>query len=77
MKPMTVKDLKKQLSRLSDDLMVGVTGHFGEFYPLEQDYAVRSVEVISPNPWGRTQGSVEYTGLVVVLTIPDIGAEPD
>jgi len=66
---LTVGKLKDLLQQSSDNLPVGVLGHFGEFYPMGTiDFCERTAFV-----------STHRHDKVMVLAIvcPDIGIEPD
>lgn len=77
MSKLTVKDLKKILQDLPDDMLVGKIGHFGEFREMEKyDFAVSQAALI---PKGGYWRDADFDHLTQVLSIstPDIGPTPD
>jgi len=72
---LTVKALKKLLNNYNDDLFVGFTGHFGEFYPLEScdiHVSVADYDFYIKNKCKRISNFS-----ILELNIPAIGEEPE
>jgi hypothetical protein len=64
---MTIKDLKKQIELLPDDMKVGGIGHFGEYlecFDASVDYVFKSL-------------FTDERELIYCLSIESAGEEPD
>jgi len=75
--PMTIKDLKKILDKYPDDMPVGVVGHFGELWNLNQyNFSEREAYIV---PEWKSWRTTPNRPMVKVLQIetPDIGPDPD
>lgn len=73
---MKISEAIKHLEELKEkhgDLRVGNCGHYGEFYPLDDDFAFGHREVDCENsPWTRIPKEC-----VIHIATEDIGQEPD
>ena len=65
--PITVKDLKEKIQFLPDDMVIGGSGHFGEFLDV-YDIEVRTVTK------GRISDNKET---ILCISMESAGDEPD
>jgi len=73
----TVGDLKKLLENVPDNLPIGISGHFGEFHPMDEYYFRETTSHLIPeNKWGW-RDKEEVATPIFQITSPDIGPEPD
>lgn len=74
---MTVRELIKSLSGLDQNMLVGCHGHFGEFYEITENNI--GVDFSYRVPIGETWRSTDDRAKIshLVITLPDIGPEPD
>lgn len=78
----TVNDLIEHLKQFDGDLPVGVTGHFGEFHPLDSiDFYKGEAKL---NPKGVASGIQGWRKLtlfpysnILCITPYDLGPDPD
>ena len=71
---MTIKELKDKIKDLPDDMLVGNTGHFGEYLP------VLDCRVHYFNPWCYENFVFVKTDIktdIFCISIEDKGEEPD
>ena len=72
---MTVKDLKKILSSLSDDMLIGRVGHFGEYLAMDKFDTYISNAYITPN--GSWRQDCREDIKILNLQTPNLGPDPD
>lgn len=76
-KQFTVKDLIDFLKTITQDLPVGVQGHFGEFNPMSL-YDFRIVNATEKLSYEQIKEGIELKDILILhIQTPDIGEEPD
>ena len=74
---LTVGKLKKLLNKYSDDMLIGVVGHFGEIYTLDpNNFYVNNSGYLTRNCRWREKPIANNVEILEIMT-PDIGPEPD
>ena len=74
----TVGDLKKLLKGVSDELPIGVVGHFGEFNMMERDdFEQTQARLIKQKPIMSWRDADPTPLPIFSITSPDIGPDPD
>jgi len=72
----TVKDLKKMLEKIPDDLPIGRAGHFGEFCEMDKyDFSVVKASKVPVRKGWRDMDQEKIDVFQVIS--PDIGPDPD
>lgn len=74
----TVGDLRRELSKYPDDMLIGNTGHFGEYLQVWDIYKSETYfddEKINPKNYGGTFVPIKVP--ILKISIENAGEEPD
>ena len=74
---LTVGKLKQLLNKYPDDMLIGVVGHFGEIYTLDDgNFYTNSAGYLTRNCRWREKPIADNVEILEIM-LPYIGPEPD
>lgn len=75
----TVGDLRKLIKNISDDLPIGVVGHFGEFVKADNflNFKVSNARLIPESEFEDWKKADSFMSPIFEIISPDIGEPPD